>query len=204
MTRSQNLLHLHEVQHLNGGTVYKPIEKSGDFQKLPKDSSNHLISEIDYLDLINDNPQFYSKTIPLGHEDDIDYIAFLGLKANKDELPPSPSPIPYGDLIISSFTIDKIEYFQTETGLFMKKKQSPIIEVCTPERYFLAKSFLTPDDLNHVLLHEQNFYKKFQKQNFDIPQAGLTRGSKRSFSDRAETQKNLIQKIQDKYKDGVK
>ncbi|ADR33994.1 hypothetical protein Sulku_1331 [Sulfuricurvum kujiense DSM 16994] len=135
---------------------------------------------------------------------DINTIAFLGLKINDDELPPSPSPIPWGDRIIHTFTIDKIDYIKTHFGLFMKRKQSPIIEVCTPERYFLAKSFLTLDDINHVKLHENEFYKKFNLAKYDVPQAGLTRGSKRSFSDRAETQKTKLEVIQDKYKDGVK
>lgn len=130
-------------------------------------------------------------------------IAFLGGKLDDQDYEKEVRVIPYGDLIVSSFTVDKFEYIKTNSGLFIKGVNSTIISSCSVDRYNLAKSFLTLDDINHVELHENRFYKKFQKQNFDVPQAGLTRGSKRSFSDRAETQKNLIQKIQDKYKDGV-
>lgn len=203
MTRSQNLLHLREIQHLNGGTIYKPIEKFGDYSKLPSLVSNDLIPESDYFDLMNDNPNFYYEMIPHNTKVDIDVMAFLGLKINNDELPPSPSPIPWGDQIVSTFTLDNIDYYKTLTGLFMKKKQSSVIEVCTPERYLLAKSFLTLDDINHVELHENLFYKKYQSENFDVPQAGLTRGSKRSFLESEETQK-IKNCIQDKYMDDVK
>lgn len=131
-------------------------------------------------------------------------IAFLGGKVNDTDYEKEIRVIPYGDLIVSSFTVDKFQYIKTNSGLFIKGVNSHVITLCSLDRYNLAKSFLTLDDINHVALLENRFYKKFQKQNFDVPQAGLTRGSKRSFSDRAETQKTLIEKIQEKYKDGVK
>lgn len=201
MNRTFNLLHLREAQHLNGGVVFKPIVVKGDFSKLPRDYSNIYMTEDDYLSLINENPYEYFLTTEK-KTSDIDTLAFLGLKANENEMPPSPSPIPWGDLIVSTFTIDFCDYYRTYTGFFMKKKQSTKIEVCPQDRYFLAKSFLTLDQISYVDLHENAFYKKYKEKKIHVPLAGLTRGSKRSFS--SFHMKSRLAEIQEKYKDGVK
>lgn len=196
------LLHIRQKQRLNGGTIYKPILKDSDFQKTPRDLSNVHLSEKDYLSLINDNPTYYFQNQKV-IKGDLDYLIFQGIKVNDNELPPSPSPIPWGEHIISTFTIDKVDYYRTQSGYFMKRKQSNKIEVCSYDRYFTAKSFLILDDINHVELKENRFYKKFKNQDLDVPPAGLTRGSNGTFS---PVKKSLskIEEIKNKYKDGVK
>lgn len=125
------------------------------------------------------------------HSYDIDTLAFLGFRI-EDGVDCSTLPartIPYGDRIIKSFTFGDYDYYKTYTGYFYKKHQSKDIKPLD-EKVFWS------------LIPEREVFKFCAR--LGSPQAGLTRGSKRSFSDRAETQKNKLLEIQNKYKDGVK
>lgn len=159
--------------------------------ELKQFAHNHWLGQDDYLSLIYRNPQYYY----LQHEFknkrvDIDLVAFVGGSIDTSvSISSRPRVIPYGDSIIQSFTVGDYDYYKTYTGYFYKKHQSKDIKPIE-EKVFWS------------LIPDREVFKFCPR--LGSPQAGLTRGSKRSFSDRAETQKNRFQEIQDKYKDGVK
>lgn len=159
--------------------------------ELKKYAHNHWMGQDDYIREIHRNPQYYylqdeykCKLV------DVDLVAFVGgsIETAIDiKLP--PRSIPFGDSIIRSFTVGNYDYYKTHTGYFYKKHQSKDIKPLD-EKVFWS------------LIPEREVFKFCAR--LGSPQAGLTRGSKRSFSDRAETQKNKLLEIQNKYKDGVK
>lgn len=156
-----------------------------------KDHQNTFLNGEQYYELVQRNKEYYPEFKQPKNTNDIDTIAFLGLRLDDgidlSALP--PRTIPYGDRIIRSFTVGDYDYYATYTGYFYKKHQSKDIKPIE-EKVFWS------------LIPERGVFNFCPR--LGSPQAGLTRGSKRSFSDRAETQKNRFQEIQDKYKDGVK
>lgn len=184
-------------------------------KKLPNshEYKNSEISEEEYLKLVLNNPQWYppfhfktkkKELSKIGDTsviiDDIDMIAFMGGRIEALPFKDLPRTIPWGDNILESFTMDKRSYYRTNTGHFIKQYQSIEIVPTTQERFNLARSFLRSSLILSNTLGEHTAFSVFQKRIFEVPQAGLTRGSKGTL----ETRKTRLAEIQEKYKDGVK
>lgn len=145
----------------------------------------------------------------------IDYIAFMGGRLDDGIVNFPPRVIPYGDNILESFTMDKISYYRTNSGYFLKRPQSIVIEKTTASRFNLARSFL---DTKLILSNTMGEHTAFRRVKMCYPQAGLTRGSNASFSIPKPCEKPKgysserkmdyllppVERINKKYKDGVK
>ncbi|MDD4949634.1 hypothetical protein [Sulfuricurvum sp.] len=103
----------------------------------------------------------------------------------ENEIPVSDRKIPYGDYFLSSCTFQNYQYFKTNLGYFKRLNQSKNIET----------------------IEKKEFDEAYSKREFFVfcprlgsPQAGLTRGFKRSFSQNEK----ILSDLQNKYKDGIK
>jgi len=99
-------------------------------------------------------------------------------------LPHDGRVIPHGDYFLSSCTVGDYDYFKTNTGHFKKLH----------------------NDKNIISILEKEFYSAYAvREKFvfcarlSSPQAELTRGSKRTFSEKNK----VVLDIQEKYKNGV-
>lgn len=92
--------------------------------------------------------------------------------------------IPFGDYFLGSFTSGKYDYWECNTGFYKKLHNSKNIEV------------ITKDEFSNASMSEEKFVFC---PRLTSPQAGLTRGSKRTFSKENKT----VLDIQEKYKNGV-
>lgn len=161
------------------------------YMDFKKEHENSFLQGEQYYELVQENKEFYPEFEKPKKTNDYDTLAFLGFRIEDgvDCSTLAARTIPYGDRIIKSFTVGEYDYYRTYTGYFCKKHQSKEIGVID-EKFFFDKC------------NSREVFKFCSR--LGPPQAGLTRGSKRSFSDRAETQKNKLLEIQNKYKDGVK
>lgn len=151
-----------------------------------REHSNVFMCGKEYFELTKANKDFYPDYEKPIKKDDIELLTFLGLKVDDcDHF--DTKVIPFGDRIVEAFTLGQFVYIKTLSGYFFKELNSSLIRPL-PESVYVEKKPYKKE------------FKCFEKR---FPQAGLTRGSKRSFSDRAEPQKNKLLEIQDKYKDGV-
>ena len=126
------------------------------------------------------------------------WMAFSPLPEN-DLLPVDHYPdkiIPYGDYFLSSFTLKPYAYAQSKTGFFRRKHNTTIIEKITQEQFERAKDLLSTFT---ALSNTNGDHTAFSRLKKTSPQAGLTRGSKRTFS----TSQEKIASILEKYKNGV-
>lgn len=169
-------------------------------KKILQGNHNLYLSDDEYSKMVSENIQYYPTGLNLSASVDYAKMAFLNHRDNTVFSDIKESVIPLGDLILSSFTLDRVDYYCCHSGYYMKKKQSKIIEKCDDKRYLLAKSFLTIDMINHVELLENAFYHKFDLQKKHVPLAGLTRGFNSHFSTSKEDRLN---EIQSKYLNGV-
>lgn len=104
--------------------------------------------------------------------------------------------IPYGDCFLSSFTLKPYAYAETKTGFFRRKHNATIIEQITQAQFERAKLLLSTFT---TLSNTNGDHTAFSRLKKTSPQAGLTRGSKRTFS----TSQEKIASILEKYKNGV-
>lgn len=146
---------------------------------------------------------------------ELDRIAFVGGRIDDGVTEFPPRVIPYGDRIIESFTISKISYYRTQTGYFLKKRQSMEIERIRKGRFDFCRSL---HDTALILSNTGGHHTAFRRVKMCYPRAGLTRGSNASFSIlkpcqkpqgySSETKMDALlpdfDRIQKKYKDGVK
>ena len=96
---------------------------------------------------------------------------------------PNTRVIPYGDYFLGSFTSGKYDYFQSNTGFYKKLHNSKNIEV------------IEEIEFSNASMSEEKFVFC---PKLTSPQAGLTRGSKRTFS-----KNDGLRLIQEKYLNGV-
>lgn len=101
-----------------------------------------------------------------------------------DTFPFDGRVIPHGDYFLGSFTSGKYDYFQTNTGFFKKLHNSKNIQVITKKEF------------ENASMSEEKFVFC---PRLGSPQAGLTRGFKRTFSEKNK----IVLDIQEKYKNGV-
>lgn len=149
------------------------------------EKSNIFLSDDEYYDLVSSNRVFYPIPKKRNISNDIDTLSFLGKRVDDKDYDGGFRSIPYGDVILQSHTFSHFDYFKTHTGYFAKRHQSKNIFSISEGLFYLTREY---------------------RVNFELllgsPQAGLTRGSKRSFF--GFRKKESLASIQSKYKDGVK